>query len=303
MPELAKKVLKFWVCAGSYSSTDDRLYTHEAAGILAGGEDNTEEQQLSYLSTLMQPLLAQIEQYLPLIGSATQGLAVQNGRPPPDPVGMVLQVNLAIKSKFLGHFLYHPFFRVLHGKIRVPVHWNDYWCMTKDGLMYSGLNELFQFGTSLCHSYCTRFSDPVTHMVHPWESRLVSPLFSMCFSCSLKIWSVYASKFPLNFIFYSTELALKITLLICRLNVLFSFTGTWGLESFDKRLNTPNLYCETPCCGQKLGQSSPCLTQNSTSNPCPLYILYPLTVLQVFIYIETDDLRATKCHLGVPGNV
>lgn len=77
---------------GSYSSTDDRLYTHEAAGILAGGEDNPEEQQLAYLSTLMQPLLAQIEQYLPLIGAATQGQATQNGRPPPDPVGMVLQV-------------------------------------------------------------------------------------------------------------------------------------------------------------------------------------------------------------------
>ena len=95
------------ICAcgtGSYSATDDRLYTHEAAGLLAGGEDNTEEQQLAYLSTLMQPLLAQIEQNLPLVGAATQGLATQNGRPPPDPVGMVLQVSPPTTPSFPSCF-------------------------------------------------------------------------------------------------------------------------------------------------------------------------------------------------------
>ena len=81
------------VSSGSWSSTDDRLYAHEAAGLLVGGEDLAPEQQLTCLSALMQPLLSQIEQYLPAVKGglpATNGVAHSKGEKLP--VNMVLQV-------------------------------------------------------------------------------------------------------------------------------------------------------------------------------------------------------------------
>lgn len=61
--------------AGIASTTDDRLYAHEAAGLLVASEDLAEAQQLACLQALMQPLLSQIEHNLPAVGK----LALQNG--------------------------------------------------------------------------------------------------------------------------------------------------------------------------------------------------------------------------------
>jgi hypothetical protein len=79
---------------GSWSSTDDRLYAHEAAGLLVGGEDLGPDQQLTCLSALMQPLLSQIEQYLPAVKSGANGVSngVSPGKGEKLPVNMVLQV-------------------------------------------------------------------------------------------------------------------------------------------------------------------------------------------------------------------
>lgn len=93
---MGKTVLDCNECiVGSWSSTDDRLYAHEAAGLLVGGEDLSQEQQLSYLSALMQPLLSQIEQNLPRIKQTNQTAdgtdAVKSGSLP---VNLILQVKL-----------------------------------------------------------------------------------------------------------------------------------------------------------------------------------------------------------------
>lgn len=70
--------------AGVASTTDDRLYAHEAAGLLVGGEELPEAQQLACLTALMQPLLAQIERNLPAVSGANAdaaiGLVIQASR-------------------------------------------------------------------------------------------------------------------------------------------------------------------------------------------------------------------------------
>ena len=76
--------------AGISSTTDDRLYAHEAAGLLLGGEDLPEAQQLAYLSALMQPLLSQIERNLPAITSSAQNGAQHGDKQLA--AGLVLQV-------------------------------------------------------------------------------------------------------------------------------------------------------------------------------------------------------------------
>ena len=86
--------------AGSWSSTDDRLYAHEAAGLLVGGEDLSQEQQLSYLSTLMSPLLSQIERNLPNIKEAAPQLSTTDqAKAGKLPVNMVLQVSMVARKK------------------------------------------------------------------------------------------------------------------------------------------------------------------------------------------------------------
>ena len=89
--------------AGSWSSTDDRLYAHEAAGLLVGGEDLPQEQQLSYLSTLMQPLLSQIEENLPRMKQEDQQAGTDPAKAGRLPVNMVLQVraSAALWATFL----------------------------------------------------------------------------------------------------------------------------------------------------------------------------------------------------------
>lgn len=97
----ARRAFQFWGrdkgsrvrCAGISSTTDDRLYAHEAAGILVGGEELPEQQQLACLQVLMQPLLAQIERNLPSVRAATRNA---NGPAAGDETdlaaGLVLQV-------------------------------------------------------------------------------------------------------------------------------------------------------------------------------------------------------------------
>ena len=57
-----------------------------------GGEDLPQEQQLSYLSTLMQPLLSQIEQNLPKIKEGGPQQGSDPAKAGKLPVNMVLQV-------------------------------------------------------------------------------------------------------------------------------------------------------------------------------------------------------------------
>jgi len=91
--------------AGSWSITDDRLYAHEAAGLLVGGEDLAPEQQLTCLSALMQPLLSQIEQYLPAVkGGQPASNGVNPGKGEKLPVNMVLQVPPLCHPEFLQIF-------------------------------------------------------------------------------------------------------------------------------------------------------------------------------------------------------
>ena len=77
------------------SSTDDRLYAHEAAGLLVGGDDLPEAQQLACLDALMAPLLAQIDANLASVRGGDGG-AAKNGNQAgsDDAAGLVLQVQL-----------------------------------------------------------------------------------------------------------------------------------------------------------------------------------------------------------------